>query len=321
MRICIVGDPEDLCAVYLGWLAERRGGEVLWLPEHEYGLSWTFHMGEDPAEGRIEAAGQLYRFDCLDGALVRFNPRPCVPPDLGLSPDDEAIYTLERRYGLQWFLDRVPFQVVNRPCAGRSNSSKPYQMLALQRAGFTVPRWIATNEWEAAVTFLESCPSGAVYKACSGLRCRVRRVEDAVLERLREGTAPVVIQEYVAGTDIRVHVVGDGTFGAESASGTVDYRFDCRNTQFRPTEVPSGLRRRCVRFAAEEGLSLAGFDFRRSPDGSLFCLEMNPVPTFLPYEAGSGQRIGDAILDLLGTLPAPDTPVSPLAISGQEVTG
>jgi len=43
---------------------------------------------------------------------------------------------------------------------------------------------------------------------------------------------------------------------------------------------------------------VAGFDFRVTPDGDWYCLEMNPVPTFLPYEMATSQRIGEAILDI-----------------------
>ena len=69
----------------------------------------------------------------------------------------------------------------------------------------------------------------------------------------------------------------------------------------------------CISFAAREGLLLAGFDFRvDETTGTWSCLEMNPVPTFLPYEASTGQRIGDAVIDLLAPdSEAPDA-VSPL---------
>ena len=59
-------------------------------------------------------------------------------------------------------------------------------------------------------------------------------------------------------------------------------------------------------------LSLSGFDFRRTDDDVWWCLEMNPVPTFLPYEASTGHPIGDAILDFIGEIPGRGHTVSPL---------
>jgi hypothetical protein len=34
-------------------------------------------------------------------------------------------------------------------------------------------------------------------------------------------------------------------------------------------------------------------------DGLWYCLEVDPMPTFLPYEMAAGQSIGSAVLDAL----------------------
>jgi D-alanine-D-alanine ligase-like ATP-grasp enzyme len=59
------------------------------------------------------------------------------------------------------------------------------------------------------------------------------------------------------------------------------------------------LAEQCCAFAEAAGLVLAGFDFRRTPSGQYRCLEMNPVPSFLPYEFASGLPIGAAVVDAL----------------------
>jgi hypothetical protein len=80
-------------------------------------------------------------------------------------------------------------------------------------------------------------------------------------------------------------------------SSGIDYRFDAV-AAYRSAVVDSDLGQRCCATARAEGLLLAGFDFRVAPDGAWHCLEMNPVPSFLPYEMCSGEPIGDAVLDL-----------------------
>lgn len=312
MRICTIGDPDDLCAVYIGWLARERGAEVLVLAEHEFGISWTFELYEDPTRGFIAIGARRIDLSELGGVFVRFNPGPLVSESLAIPAQLEPVYILERRAGLSWLLDHLPLPVINRPSAGRSNSSKPYQMSLLERAGFLVPRWVVTNDRDVAEEFIDSCPSGAVYKACSGLRSRVRRADEAFLQRLEQPTAPVVVQEYVPGVDVRVHLVGGKTFAAELRSDALDYRFDGEHAEFIGIETPKLIAERCMGVAAGDGLTLAGFDFRVANDRTWWCLEMNPVPTFLPYEAGTGHAVGDAILDLLG-LPQQETrDVSPL---------
>lgn len=297
MRLCVVGDVEDLSATYIAWLAQRRGAEVVTLAEDRLGLDWSFRV--KGADGAIEVGDATYDLDEIDGAFVRLNPRPAVDEALGVPEDVADVYAIERRHGLQWLLDEAPFPVVNRPRNGRANGSKPFQMLQLEAVGLRVPRWLVTNDAEHTKTFLEQCPEGAVYKSCSGLRSHVRSADERLLERLREGTAPVVLQEYVAGSEARVHVVDAETFGTAVVSEAVDYRFDSDGNEYAAHEVSTGVAELCVEATRREGLVLAGLDFRIAADGSWWCLELNPVPTFLPYEAGSGHAIGEAILDVL----------------------
>jgi hypothetical protein len=310
-RLCIVGDPEDRCATYIAWLARQRGAEVLTLAEHEFGERWTFALRG--ADGVIRTDGEVLRLSELTGALVRFHPQPAVPPSLGVPGEAEAAYLLERRCGLQWLLDHAPFPVINRPAAGPSAGSKPYQMLWLTAAGFTVPRWLVTNRRLVAAAFAGSCRHGAVVKACSGLRSRVRRVDHELLARLDRPTAPVVIQEYVPGCDVRVHTVGCRVFATRIRAGGVDHRFESAGSELDALEAPPAVAHRCLATAAQEGLTLAGFDFRLDTDGRWWCLEMNPAPTFLPYEAATAQPIGDAILDVLGVAPPIGSARSPFA--------
>jgi D-alanine-D-alanine ligase-like ATP-grasp enzyme len=63
--------------------------------------------------------------------------------------------------------------------------------------------------------------------------------------------------------------------------------------------IPDEIAQRCVQVAQDEDLLLAGFDFRVDPSGRWHCLEVNPVPTFLPYEMSTGQPIGAAVVDAL----------------------
>lgn len=297
MLLCLVGDDEDLSVAYVGWLAEQRGAEVLTLREDRFGLDWTFrHDGGDVS---LDIGDRRLRGRDVDGMFVRLNPQPAVPDELGLESEAESLYVIERRHALHWLLDHAELPVMNRPSAGRSNGSKPYQMRLLGNAGFLVPRWVVTNQPHVTEEFVADCPEGVVYKACSGLRSRVRYVDRQLLERQRIGTSPVVLQAYVPGTDARLHVVGGRVFATEIAGDGVDYRFDGDGHAFRPMEPPAAVAQRCVTLTEEEGLLLAGFDFRIDPAGTWWCLEGNPVPTFLPYEAGSGNPLGDGIIDTL----------------------
>jgi glutathione synthase/RimK-type ligase-like ATP-grasp enzyme len=107
------------------------------------------------------------------------------------------------------------------------------------------------------------------------------------------------VQEYVPGSDVRVHTVGRAAFASEVTGGGVDYRFEHQGARYASVSVPERLVDLCCDFAAAAGLVLAGFDFRVTPDRQWLCLEMNPVPSFLSYEFSSGLPIGAAVVDAL----------------------
>lgn len=296
MRIALLGDPDDLAITYIYWLAGRRRIETLVVPEATLGVDWSFSLASS-GERLLRVGTRILELDALDGIFVRLNPQPPLPDGLSLDPAAQALFTHERREGLHHLLQTAACPVVNRPSGGRANASKPLQMAQLRDFGFTVPRWVVTNRADVASAFAESLHGDVIYKATSGLRSRVRRLDDQLRDRLAAGTSPTVIQQYIPGRDVRVHTVGDRAFATEMVSDGVDYRF-VPTTDYRPATVESALAHRCCKMAAAEGLLLAGFDFRVTPDDEWYCLEMNPVPSFLPYEMSSGEPIGDAVLDL-----------------------
>jgi glutathione synthase/RimK-type ligase-like ATP-grasp enzyme len=311
--ILTFGDAEDLSAAYVGFLGGLRNIPLVTLSEDRLGLDWWFAI--DGVRGAEIAHGEIGPIDLREvtGAFVRLNPEPSVPDELDILDDVQYLYIQERRAGLQFLLDALPLLVVNRPSAGRSNGSKPLHMARLAKRGFDVPRWVVTNETGIAESFMESCPEGSVVKSCSGLRSHVRMASQELVDVMKATTEPVILQQYVGNRDVRIHVVGDRTFASSIVSDAIDYRFDSEGTIYGQVEVPSDIARLCIRATADEGLVLAGLDFRVDSHGRWWCLELNPVPTFLPYEAGSGHSIGDTIVDLLAPKTHAPHQVSPLA--------
>lgn len=299
MNICLLGDMEDLAAAYVGWLARVRGHRVLQLPEGTLGAEWSYEI-DDCGEGTLRVGDARLSWREIDGVFVRLNPQPPTPEGLTLDPARHIAFLHERRHGLHQLLEAIRAPVINRPSAGRSNASKPAQMVELANAGFDVPKWIVTSSPMRAREFVAHCEHGAIYKACSGLRSRVRKVDTSLWGRLANGTTPTLIQEYVPGTDVRIHTVADRAFACEVAGAHgVDYRFEHDGAQYAPTSVPPTLAAACCEFARNAGLTLAGFDFRVTPDRRWWCLEMNPVPSFLSYEFTAGLPIGEAVLDAM----------------------
>ena len=194
--------------------------------------------------------------------------------------------------------------VINRPAAGRSNLAKPFQLAALAAAGLATPATLVTTDPSAARAFLDR-HRRIVYKSISGIRSVVSTLEfgTASVERLdRLGHGPVQLQQWIDGTDVRVHVVGERWFATAIASDATDYRYaglSGRPAELTECEVPEKIGRKLVTVTSAMGLLVSGVDLRRTPSGEWYCFEVNPSPGFTYYEANTGQPIAAAIANLL----------------------
>jgi glutathione synthase/RimK-type ligase-like ATP-grasp enzyme len=198
---------------------------------------------------------------------------------------------------LAW-ADMAPGRILNRPEAMTSNDSKPYQAAIIERHGLRVPDTLITTDAEAVRQFQDR-HGELIYKSISSTRSIVSRLRVEHAERLSNLCwCPTQFQQYVAGTDFRVHVLADEIFATEIRSEADDYRYASRtgrSADLRSAQLPEGVADRCRRVAHELGLTLAGIDLRRSPDGEWYCFEVNPSPGFSYYQQRTGILIDLAV--------------------------
>jgi glutathione synthase/RimK-type ligase-like ATP-grasp enzyme len=206
-----------------------------------------------------------------------------------------------------------PALIVNRLSAMASNGSKPFQSRIIQSHGFETPDTLITTDPEAVRDFWLRHGT-VIYKSISGVRSIISRLTADHVERLsRLQWCPTQFQQYVPGSDFRVHVVGGETFAAEIVSQADDYRYASRkgfDVTLLPAEISSELAHRCCRLANALELPVAGIDLRYHPAGKWFCFEVNPSPAFSYYENETGQPIAAAVARFLMAGRAP-TPLPP----------
>jgi hypothetical protein len=203
---------------------------------------------------------------------------------------------------LACWTELTPALVVSRFSAMGSNGSKPLQSSLIRDSGFDVPETLVTTDKDAALAFWKR-HGQVIYKSVSGVRSIVTRLSVAHLERLDDiSNCPTQFQEYVDGTDIRVHVIGNEVFGCEIESGSDDYRYakpGPSSVRLRTYAVAPRLAGMCRALTASLGLVVAGIDFRLRRDGRWCCFEVNSSPAFTFFETGGRQEIADALARLL----------------------
>jgi glutathione synthase/RimK-type ligase-like ATP-grasp enzyme len=304
MEILLWGLMRDapMAAVYSQ--LSRLGAPARFLDQRQVLRSWLdVRIGDRPRalagvgddEIDLDGVGAVYLRPHDSGRL------PAVAAHPAGSPYRTHAAALDA--ALLGWANRTPAYVVNRPEPSAGNGSKPYQLRAVAAAGFAVPPTLVTTDPVEAAEFLRGHGT-VIAKSVSGIRSRVRRLGPADAARLADvATCPTQFQRYVAGTDVRVHVVGASVFATEVRSDADDYRY--ARAQGHPeaelvaTELPEPVTERCRRLAARLSLPVAGIDLRRGADGDWYCFEVNPSPAFSYYEAGTGQPIAAAVAGLL----------------------
>jgi glutathione synthase/RimK-type ligase-like ATP-grasp enzyme len=272
-------DQQTLLRIELEMTVERAVQGTLCLPEQEIAL------------------------DSVDAVYLRpYDVRRILAMQGAAPQSREWHQAIRLEDALLSWIEMTPAFVVNRPSAMASNNSKPYQARLIESQGFGVPDTLVTTDVAAALEFWEKHGS-VIYKSISGIRSIVSRLRPEHRERLNDvANCPTQFQEYIEGTDFRVHVVGNDIFACEIRSTADDYRYpDLQNggVQICPFTPQADLADRCRALAASLKLPVAGIDLRRTPGGKWYCFEVNPSPGFSFYEDATGQTISGAIAKLL----------------------
>ena len=226
-------------------------------------------------------------------------------PELSAEPDDSArsMHCWKLHRSLQQWIDVSGTLVVNPTDAMASNGSKPYQAQLIRAAGFKVPDTLITNEPELVQDF-KRLHGRIIYKSISGTRSIVQTLEDADLPRLQSiRWCPTQFQEFVPGTNLRIHVVGEEVYPTAILSDVTDYRYARQQTgesaELVEAKLSAEWEERCVALSKLLNLPFCGIDLKITPDGDVFCFEVNPSPAFSYYELNTGQSISAALARLL----------------------
>ena len=183
---------------------------------------------------------------------------------------------------LNRWLEAATGRVVNKPMHCLHNGSKPLHEAVLQSMGFRVPASIASCDLSRLLDFVRAGPT--VSKPICGERADCVSVNDKDLETFVPQNGPIHLQRFVAGVNVRIHVIGEHVVGQRVQVDGTDYRKLMAIREMKVFDVPVELRRHLVAATMQLGLAFAGWDFIIDHLGDYWCLEANPMPGYLPYD-------------------------------------
>tara|TARA_B100002019_G_scaffold285208_1_gene293892 strand:- start:13 stop:573 length:561 start_codon:yes stop_codon:yes gene_type:complete len=164
-------------------------------------------------------------------------------------------------------------KVLNKPAAGMSNFSKPYQLQLINPRYINKPNELITNHYN-----LSAASHKRVVKSVSSVRSIVTLYKQAELVSLE----PVLLQEYLAGINIRVHVIGCVYVATLIKATAVDYRYAKVKTK-KEVYLPGHIARECIEIAQQLDLPFAGIDLIYLHK-KFWLLEVNPAPGYHYFE-------------------------------------
>ncbi|MEK6333301.1 MAG: glutathione synthase [Acidobacteriota bacterium] len=260
---------------------------------------FDFDLTPGVISGKLAINGTSCDLAEITGVYMRLIEEQALPEFQSLppnGPEQQQCHNLHDAL-LRW-LEITPARVVNRSRPMGSNASKPYQAQLISQLGFSIPETLITNDPALVRDFCVQ-HGRVIYKSISGVRSIVQELTPADMTRLEQiRWCPTQFQAFVEGTNVRVHVIGQEVFATRIETDTTDYRYSTRQggeTELTATELSDGLNDRCIRLAAALELPFAGIDLKITPDGEVFCFEVNPSPGYTYYESHTGQPIALAL--------------------------
>lgn len=298
--ILLCGIPTEGPLAMVGKALDALGADYRVVNQRKvaaFDMRWQIDAGGIEGTLRIEA--ETLRLADVTGAYVRLMDDRILP-ELEAEPDGSTARRHARGFhdALYQWLEIAPGRIVNRAEPQGSNGSKPYQAQLIQQYGFRVPETLITNDPNAVLAFQREHGT-LIYKSISGVRSIVHALGEDNIDRLDLiRWCPVQFQARVPGIDMRVHVVDRDVHATRIVSDILDYRYAHRSggsAQLHAAELADDTADKCVALARGLGLSFAGIDLKITPEGEVFCFEVNPCPAFSYYEANTGQPIARSV--------------------------
>ena len=299
--ILLCGIPSESPLALVGDALDQIDAPYMWFNQRHFARTeMAFEIDAKGISGWLEIDGEGVPLDAVRGVYSRLMDHSRLPE---LKDEADGSPAMRQCVALQDTLMRwaeiCPARVVNRMAAMGSNSSKPYQAQLIRQHGLEAPPTLITTDPHAVLDFYAQ-HGKIIYKSISGVRSIVQTFDAKDLGRLASiRWCPTQFQQFIEGTNVRVHVVGDEVFATEVKSEAIDYRYAKQQVgqaaRLSAIDLDDEVAGKCIALTKGLGLAFSGIDLKFTPDGRVYCFEVNPCPGFSYFELNSGQAISMAV--------------------------
>jgi glutathione synthase/RimK-type ligase-like ATP-grasp enzyme len=183
---------------------------------------------------------------------------------------------------------------------------KPWQLHLYDLNDLHIPDTVFTNEPDKLRSFYDT-HERVIYKPVTrGGGPHELTDNDLTQERLEKlATAPIQLQEYVPGDDIRIYVLNGEVIGAMCyESDQFSFKIDLQNgdedsIDIHATTISEDITDTVTRAAKQAELIFTAADVRRQHEGAYSLLELNETPRFAAAHAHTDQDIAGQLAEFL----------------------
>jgi glutathione synthase/RimK-type ligase-like ATP-grasp enzyme len=298
-NILILGDATDAHAAHLKQALEQAGVWVNYLNIRQFPSQLQLSWQPQQQQGNLYLPGNIkLAFDQIKSIFWR-SLYPVQIPAL----DDAYQHRIainDSMSALQVLFKACPARWVNSWQAYQFHKEKPLQLSTASQLGVTIPGTLITNNPQEVIAFCESYKKTIFKPVYGGAHTQPITAAHLEPQRLKEvlSIAPVTLQEFISGTNIRTYVIEDKVYGAEIRTTAIDFREDTQ-AELIPITIPEAIQAQCLAIARAFDLEWTAIDWRLKPNGEYVFLEANPSPMFMYFEQKTGFPITQNLVDLL----------------------
>jgi len=299
MHILILGNATDAHAVHLKTALTQAGAAVDYFdtclfPTH---LCMSWEPQTSKGSLRLPAAQPLALYDIHSVFWRTFSSVGTVPL---ADVQQQRIASNDAMSTLQTLIKACPARWVNSWQAYQFHREKPRQLGAVHQLGVQIPPTMITNDPEDVRRFAQSHARVIFKPVYGGAHTRDLAPAHLAPHRLELALqlAPITLQAYIPGTNVRSYVLGNAVYTAEIRSASLDFREDS-HAAVLPMALPADVQEQCLAIARTLFLTWTAIDWRLTPWGDYVFLEANPSPMFLHFERQTGFPITQDLVHLL----------------------
>jgi glutathione synthase/RimK-type ligase-like ATP-grasp enzyme len=299
MQILVLGEPDDMHAAHIYRMLQQTGVEVAYFNTYLFPTQIQIAWKPIEQDGELMlAAGKPWQLSQIHSVYWR-NFNGVYSPNLP-DPHQQSIAFNDSMSLLRTLLQVPTIRWVNSWQAYTFHQEKPRQLSTVKKLGVTIPDTLITNRPSLITQFAQKHSQVIFKPVYGGSHTKLVTPEYLAQERLELALkiAPITLQEFVSGTNIRTYVIGEQVYSAEIRTGEVDFRDDSE-VELIPLETPPAIVHQSIAIARSLLLEWTAIDWRRSQDGNYYFLEANPSPMFIYFESQTGYPITEKLIELL----------------------